>query len=378
MGVPPPLGGDAFGSRVSLVRPDGQTWAGPPIAADQPGVIERPIRVDGEVVALARLKPMQRAPEANETRFLRSQYIGIAVVALALMVLALGCALWLARQWVRPLVAVQAATARIAKGELGVRLPDERSDEIGDVVRNVNRMAESLQRMEGARRRWLADLSHELRTPLTVLRGDIEALVDGVRPLSAAAVNSLREDVLRLGALVEDLHLLSMADLQALSCRFAEVDAVALAQGSVDRHQRLAADASLTLVCEAPPAGVIVVLWDAVRVEQLLANLLQNSIRYTDAPGRIVLTVATSATHVKLTVEDSAPGVSAIDLPRVFEPLFRADAARDRRDGGSGLGLAICAAIAQAHGGIIQASPSRLGGLRIDVTLPIRAGAESL
>ena len=377
-GGPPPLYGEAFGWRVSLVQPDGLAWAGTPIAADQPGVIERPIRVDGEVVALARLRPMHRAPEAHETRFLRSQYISITVVALALLLLALGCALWLARQWVRPLLAVQAATARIAKGEFDVRLPDERSDEIGDVVRNVNRMAESLQRMEGARRRWLADLSHELRTPLTVLRGDIEALVDGVRPLSAAAVSSLREDVLRLGTLVEDLHLLSMADLQALSCRCAETDAVMLVQDSVERHQQLAADASLTLVCKAPPVGAMAVMWDAGRVEQLLTNLLQNSIRYTDAPGRIVLALSTSKGQVHLSVDDSAPGVRARDLPRVFEPLFRADAARDRRDGGSGLGLAICAAIVEQHGGSIQASPSRLGGLHIDVTLPIRAGAENL
>ena len=140
--------------------------------------------------------------------------------------LALGGALWLARQWVRPLLAVQAATARIAQGELDVRVPVERGDEIGDVVRNVNAMAASLQRIEGARRRWLADLSHELRTPLTVLRGEIEALVDGVRQPGEAALRSLREDVLRLGRLVDDLHLLAMADLQALPCHFADADAV--------------------------------------------------------------------------------------------------------------------------------------------------------
>ena len=236
----------------------------------------------------------QRAPHADESRFLRSQYLGIAAVASALLLLALACAFWLARQWVRPLVAVQEATARIAQGELDVRLHEERSDEIGDVVRNVNKMAASLQRMEGARRRWLADLSHELRTPLTVLRGDIEALVDGVRPLNAAAALSLREDVLRLGTLVEDLHLLSMADLQALPCHFAEADAVQIVQGMLARHTQLATDAGLSLGLGGHADRAVPVFWDTGRIEQLLANLLHNSLRYTDAPGRIVVGLTAS------------------------------------------------------------------------------------
>ena len=132
--------------------------------------------------------------------------------------------------------AVQDATAGIAKGELGVRVPIVRGDEIGDVVRNVNAMAASLQRIDGARRRWLADLSHELRTPLTVLRGEIEALVDGVWPVSAAAMSSLRDEVLRLGQLVDDLHLLAMADLQALPCHPADADAVDIVSTALRRR----------------------------------------------------------------------------------------------------------------------------------------------
>ena len=123
-----------------------------------PGLIGRLVVVGGATVAFARLRPQPPAPEAQETQFLRTQYRGIAALASALLLLALVCAAWLARQWVRPLAAVQAATARIARGELDVRVPVERGDEIGDVVRNVNAMAESLQRIEGARRRWLADL----------------------------------------------------------------------------------------------------------------------------------------------------------------------------------------------------------------------------
>ena len=189
----PPPGAGGFANRVAVVALDGSPLLGRlPGPADAP-VIDRPVRVGGQTVALARLLAGRPVPSGFEARFLRNQYLGIAGVAAALVLLALAGAAWLARHWVRPLLAVQAATARIADGELAVRLGGARSDEIGDVMRNIDHMAEALQRLEGARRRWVADISHELRTPLAVLQGEIEALVDGVRPLRPEAVLSLRE-----------------------------------------------------------------------------------------------------------------------------------------------------------------------------------------
>ncbi len=369
-GPPPPGTSDAFGSRVSLVHPNGDHWVGPRIDRDAPGVVERPVRIDGVVRVWVRFRPRQRAPEAQESQFLQTQYTGIAVVASVLLLLALGVAAWLARQWARPLVAVQDATARIAQGELAVRIPVDRSDEIGDVVRNVNAMAESLQRMEGSRRRWLADLSHELRTPLTVLRGELEAMEDGVRPLDQAAVVSLKEDVMRLGLLVEDLHLLAMADLQALSCQFAHEDAAQLVRQVLKRHERLMDEAGLALVWMDAPSEAVAVCWDAARITQLLSNLLHNSLRYTDAPGRVEVRLWATPGWVHIRLDDSAPGVAPADLGRLFDPLYRADSARSRHNGGSGLGLAICAAIAQSHGGRITAQASPLGGMQLQVSLP--------
>ena len=368
--APPPRREVGFASRVSLAKADGTHWVGPRGPGTTLSLIERPIKVGEQTVAIARLRPLQRAPDASETRFLRTQYFGIAAVTVVLLLLSLAAALLLARQWVRPLAAVQAATTRIARGELNVRVPIERSDEIGDVVRNVNVMAESLQRIEGARRQWLANLSHELRTPLAALRGEVEALVDGVRPLNAAAMISLKEEVLRLGVLVDDLHLLAVSDLQSLPCRFSSIDAPELVQAVIQRCQQSAADAGLALSWVGPPSQSDAVEWDAMRIGQLLMNLLHNSIYYTDAPGKIEVSLRSDRDHAYLTVDDSAPGVPSADLVRVFEPLYRADTGRSQRKGGSGLGLAICAAIAKAHGGAITASASALGGLRVEVKLP--------
>jgi two-component system sensor histidine kinase BaeS len=374
--APPGGPGSGFGDRVAVFNMQGHQIMGRPMHVGVESPVERKLELGGRTVAVVRLQPIDREPDASEVRFLRTQYLGTAGVALVLLLMALGVAAWLSRQWARPLAAVREATSRIANGELGVRVPLSRSDEIGDVVINVNLMAESLQRMEGARRRWMADISHELRTPLAGLRGEAEALLDGVRPLTRAAVVSLHEDMLRLSALVDDLHLLAMADLHSLSCRLADIDAVELVHDTVRRFESRALAAGLTLTCDAMPPH-LAVLWDPARIEQLLSNLLENSLRYTDAPGLIEVALTTEGDQVQLSVADSAPGAAATDLARLFEPLYRADAARGRHDGGSGLGLAICEAIAQAHGGLIAAQPSPLGGLLVTVELPIQARSPS-
>jgi two-component system sensor histidine kinase BaeS len=354
-----------------VYAPDGRLLFGAPLGAAPRAVIAQPVRVAGAVVASVRMPASARVPDAVERAFLQRQYLGIAVVAVGLLVLGVIAARWIAGRWVNPLLSIQAATARIARGEFSVRLGEERSDEIGDLVRDLNRMAAGLQRLEVSRRRWIAEISHELRTPLTVLRGELDALEDGVRPFGAAALASLREEALRLSAIVDDLHLLAMADLEALPVHPVADDATRIVARVRERFALRAADRGLALELEAPPEGSLNVRWDGPRIEQLLGNLLENSLRYTDAPGTIRLTVAPNADTIDLDVDDSPPGVPSAALERLFEPLYRLDAARSRERGGSGLGLAICRALARAHGGEIQALASPLGGLRVRVRLPL-------
>jgi two-component system sensor histidine kinase BaeS len=373
-GSPPGLPGpEGFGSRIGVYAPDGRLVLGVPLEASAPGVLARPVTVRGNVVAWVRMRPVALVPDAVEAAFLRRQYLGIAVLAGALLALGLLGARWMAGRWVRPLLGIQEATARIARGELTIRLPTTRSDEIGDLIRNINSMAEGLEHLETARRRWIAEISHELRTPLTVLRGEIDALAEGIRPLTLEAVGSLREEALRLGAMVDDLHLLAMADLNALPCYFMECDALQLTQRVQQRFDRRARAAGIYLELTMPAENALPVYWDSQRMEQVLANLLDNSLRYTDAPGRVRLTIQRQQERVLLLVDDSKPGVPAADLGRLFDPLYRSDSARGRHRAGSGLGLAICAALVRAHGGRITAAASELGGLSILVDMPLSA-----
>lgn len=376
-GGPPPPGPDpeALGARGGVFDLGGELLWGRPLPAGAQPLIERPVRVDGRTVAMVRFVQLEPVPDQVDGRFLVAQYTGILVVAAALLLLALAGAWWVASRWVRPMLQVQEATGRIARGDFGFRLRATRSDEIGDVMRNINAMAEALAQLEGARRRWMADMSHELRTPLAALRGEIEALVDGVRPLSTEAAWSLKEEVLHLGALVDDLHLLSMSDLNALPCHFTDLDAVEILRRVRQRFMLRAGQKGLTLTLHEPACASLPVCWDGRRIEQLLDNLVDNSLRYTDAPGRVELRLLAGPKGVGIEVDDSPPGLHSTELERIFEPLYRADAARGRHSGGSGLGLAICRAIVKAHHGSLAAGPSPLGGVRMRVDLPLAAGA---
>jgi len=362
---------DAFKDRVAVYDLKGQARLGRTLEAVAGASIERPVRVHDEVVAFVRMVKLKPVPNEVELRFLTTQYQSIVAMAAVLLAIAWVVALQISRHWVRPLIEVQAATERIAQGELDVRLATTRTDEIGDTMRNINQMAAGLTKLEGARRQWIADMSHELRTPLTVLRGEIDGLIDGVITLTPQAMLSLREEVLQLNALVDDLHLLAMSDLKALPCYFEDTDAANLLKGIVQRFALRATQVGLTLRFDAVPGSPENVRWDAKRIEQLVGNLIDNSLRYTDAPGQVIVRLRShDATTLVIEVEDTAPGVSGDDLTRIFEPLYRSDAARGRSTGGSGLGLAICEQIAKAHHGVIRAEASGLGGVLFRLELP--------
>jgi len=368
---PPPIDSiDAFKDRVALYAPNGQPLLGKSLPADVGAHIERLVYVQGKAVAVMHMLKLKPVPDNVEARFLTSQYQGILLVASVLLFAALTSAQWVVRHWVRPLFEIQAATKKIAEGAFSTRLSTQRDDEIGDTMRNINRMAEGLQKLEISRRQWIADMSHELRTPLTVLRGEIDALIEGVRAMSPQALQSLRDEVLQLNSLVDDLHLLAMADLRALPCYFEDMDAVELVEGVVQRFALRASQQGMTLHYKHTPHAHIPVRWDGKRMEQLLSNLLDNSLRYTDAPGLVFVDIQSDADQVTILVEDTAPGLSPMDYSRIFEPLYRADPTRNRETGGSGLGLAICQQIAKAHHGVVRAEASQKGGVRFLLELP--------
>jgi two-component system sensor histidine kinase BaeS len=226
----------------------------------------------------------------------------------------------------------------------------------------------------------MADAAHELRTPLAVLKGELEALLDGIRPLDREAIASLHAEAGHLGALIDELRELAMADVGALDYRMETLDLGALVEDCLAGSAGRIAQLPLQLDWQRPDRPVPV-RGDARRLRQLVENLLENTLRYTDPGGRLLIALAPAGDAVDLSWDDSAPAVPEALMPQLFEPFVRADTARARiaaGDGeavrGSGLGLAICRRIVEGHGGRITAQASALGGLALRIRLPA-AGA---
>jgi two-component system sensor histidine kinase BaeS len=364
---PPPADPFGFGPRLSLHDADGRPVIGPPKPG--PGLV-RTIEVGGQVVGTLTLTPLREIPAPSAVSFVRGQIHDILWLASGLLLLSALAAVWLARRMLRPVAALRKVTESIARGKLDARAPLIGRDELADLAEHVNAMAESLETNEQQRRKMLADVSHELRTPLAVIRGEIEALLDGIRVADAKALASLHHEVLRLNKLVDDLYQLTLADSGDLHYQRRRVDLVALAGDLTAGFEARAAKAGLQLLYRVPQYAVTV-LADADRLAQVLTNLLENSIRYTDAGGSIVLSVRADGLQAEISIEDSAPGVPDEARRLLFERLYRVDQARSRSRGGSGLGLSICKSLVEAHGGTIVALPSTLGGLKMLIRLPL-------
>ncbi len=366
---PPP---DNFAMRLLVFDAEGRQVWGPKRPA-QRQMLEQRIVLAGRELATARLLPRAPLPKNVDALFLQSQYRDASLLTVLLLALASIPAYFFARSGAARLSAVQRATTAIAAGDLSARVSVTGGDEISAMGENINSMALNLQQLDSSRRRWLAEISHELRTPLAVLIGELDALRDEVRPLNLLAVRSLSEEAQRLERVVNDLHFLALADMSGTSCTFAPCDAVAIVVDARARFAPAFSKAEISLSMDLGERSQLAVVWDGARVTQLLTNILSNSLRYTDSPGSAVLALKIVNGWVHLTLEDSAPAVPEADLERIFEPLYRVEASRARVSGGSGMGLAVSQSIVRAHGGSLSAATSALGGLKVEIILPVNA-----
>lgn len=369
-GKPLPPMSDLTGAvlRLGLFDEQGHSVIGyPQMSGD---ALRRDIVVGGRTVGWLAQAPFQSVSAAGDVRFQQSQVRASWTIGAVCMLLAAVIALWVARILLRPIKRVAQATHAVAAGDYGQRVEPASGDEVGQLARDFNRMADTLERNEKIRRDFMADVSHELRTPLAILHGELEAIEDGVRSLGPAGLKSLQAEVATMTRLVNDLHDVSLAHVDALSFRKFELDLVALAQTAVDGFQPRFAERQVVVDCEWPD-GPLFVEADEARLRQLFGNLLENAWRYTDAGGAVKLAMRRDGDEVRVDLMDSAPGVPVGDLPRLFERFYRQDRSRNRATGGSGLGLAICRSIVQAHHGEIEARPSPMGGVWIEIRLPL-------
>jgi two-component system sensor histidine kinase BaeS len=331
----------------------------------------KPIDVQGATVGYLGYVPRPEIVQSIERVYLTRQRVAFGSIAIGMLVAALLLAAGLAWWLTRRITLLTRGTHALIQGNYGVRIDAPGHDELAQLARDFNTLAATLTATREARQQWIADIAHELRTPLAVLRAEIESLQDGVRPLDQTSVASLATETARLARLVEDLHTLSMSDVGALSYHKEPVELAEVIGDVVDAFARALDEKSLRI--ETQLDARLRVLADEIRLTQVFGNLLQNNLRYTQSPGRVLVTLRRDGDSAVMSWEDSGPGVPEHDLPRLTERLYRVESSRNRASGGSGLGLAIAKAIVEGHGGTLTARASALGGLGIIIELPVAA-----
>ncbi len=370
--------GDLYGRRIVVRDAQGRLIADSEAGfGRQPVVLVgtdrfRPIRTGNEEIGFLSLDVVQVETEVAEPAISRV----VSSVNWALVWAGLGA--WvggvllvtiLSRRILSPVRALTGAAGRLGMGNLEERVSVSSSDEVGQLGRTFNTMADRLQRAERQRVRLMSDVAHELRTPLTNVRGYLEAMRDGVLTPTPAAIEVAHQQAMHLGRLVEDLGLIAQADAGALSLDFQEESMVELVGMSVEAFRPAAEGKGVALRLEAasemPMASV-----DRTRIAQTLGNLLDNAVRHTPEGGEVSVLVEAAGESVRVSVSDTGEGMPEEERGRIFDRFYRVDPSRSRATGGTGLGLTIARQLVEAHGGSIWAERRPEGGSRFVFEVP--------
>ena len=366
---PSPMGPDRLGKRIVLLDAAKQRVIGGPPEL-MPELTTIPIVSEKTTIGYLGLLPVSKISAAGDLLFIQQQKESFALVALMMLGISILLTFPVTVHLLRPINHLSEGTRKLIGGKFVTRIPVTSGDELGQLSERFNILAMTLEKNEKARQRWIADISHELRTPLAVLRGEMEALLDGVRKTGPETLEPLHGEVLHMQRLVNDLYELSMSDIGALTYRKVPVAPLGILDGTVELLEKRYAEKGLELRFELPEGTPRSLLGDPDRLQQLFTNLLENSLRYTDSPGMLEILTAESEEGITISFQDTAPGVTTDQLPLLFDRLYRTDPSRHRANMGAGLGLAICTNIVEAHQGKISSYASPHGGLGIKIELP--------
>lgn len=324
---------------------------------------------NGQAIGELRSWPSIEGSSELTSLFARQQFWSSVVIALFCLLLAGGVSWLLSRKLLTPIHQLHYSISKLNDGKYGDSVNAQGSDELGELMKNVDNLSQTLAKNRSAKNRMFADISHELRTPLTVLAGEIDLLKAGIRPFNQEQLLSLEQESDRLRHLIDDLYQLSLSDVGALKYTFVHADLSGCLLRAVSSVQQHSVNKDIQISTDL--ADNIFVEMDEKRIEQLFLNVLMNAMSYTDSPGFINASVVAGEERVTINIMDSAPSVTTEQCDKLFDPLYRVDESRTRRESGAGLGLAICKNIVEAHNGTISAAPSNIGGLSMTISLPI-------
>ena len=330
-------------------------------------LIQIPINFENEVVGTLALLPSNKLFEPIDLQFADARRQALYLSGFVALLIAAIISLILTQNISGPIRKLARATRSLISGEFKTRVNIKNKDELGKLSRDFNILAKTLDKEAESADKWLADISHELRTPLAILKSELEAIEDGIREFDEETLNSLTHEVKRINTLVNDLYELSLSDLGAMKYQMVETDIKTNIESSIESFRDRYREAEIDISFEFDEVGNI--LGDQHRLTQLFTNLLENTLKYTDGPGRLNINMRAIDNEIIISFADSAPGVDSETLEKIFDRFYRVELSRSREMGGAGLGLSICSEIVDAHSGSITAKQSSIGGLEIIVKL---------
>ncbi len=324
----------------------------------------------GEIVGWLSVPRPRHSFEQMNISLRSNVLIAFGVLGCVLVFVVVFIGVPLSRHFGRPIREIALVTKSLTEGDYDINIRSRRSDEIGQLARDVEILAKTLKSNEQSRSRWVADISHELRTPLAITLGEVEAMLDGVRPINEDNIISIKNEVNHLSVLVNDLYELSNAEIGALRYNKVPVDFRQVLSQSIQRFNALFNERNFTVEVSIPKDEVWV-NGDVQRLNQLFNNLFSNELKYADEAARVNVLLENDGETLIFVIEDSGPGVSREHQSKLFDYIYRVENSRNRATGGSGLGLSICRKIVEAHDGTILSAESELGGLKLILSLPI-------
>lgn len=275
----------------------------------------------------------------------------------------------------RPIITLTGVIRQMSKGDFAARVPEKGSGELKHLASAFNSMSERLQTLDQSRNEFVSNASHELKTPLATMKIMIESLIyqpDMSPELRTEFLGDVNAEINRLSAIVSDLLTLVQVDAHTMKLRREKLSLAALVKETVHRLEPIAQMRAQTIGVQLLDSGDMYA--DKSKLRQVIYNLLDNAVKYTQEGGQIVLSVQRNGRDAVLTVSDDGPGIKAEYLPQIFDRFYRVDKARSRDSGGTGLGLSIVRQIVTLHGGIIRVESEEGKGARFIVELPLHRG----
>lgn len=397
--------GALYGWRVVLNDPQGRMLAdshrrfGDPSLAGRGGSRVFPVRVDGHQVGslvvvpsnrsivVVPHEPMDMPMMAAEEGFLVPQepsvsrivatlnrsllWTGLAAGASGILLISL-----VSRRVLAPVRTLSSAARQLGRGDLSQRVAASGKDDVAQLGRTFNTMAEELEKAEQQRRSLMADVAHELRTPLSNIQGYLEAVKDGLLTPDAPTIDTIHQQVLYLNRLVEDLRLVALAETGALHVEMEPGPLDELLRHSVEAVRPRAETKGVALLLQTP-SNLPPVQMDWTRTSQVVANLLENAIRHTPEGGLITVEAVVEGSRASVSVADTGDGIEPEELTHVFERFYRVDPSRTRATGGAGLGLTIARQLVEAQGGTIHVESTPGQGTRFTFHLSVAGRGSS-